>query len=99
MVREDGPVFVCGIALNIDQVVDLFDTVFLLHIDEATQENRLVAYEAANPPGRSEAGQQEIREGRATFEAQMASLGAVSLDGTASTPVVADELLTFAAAG
>jgi hypothetical protein len=99
LVRGDGPVFVCGIALNIDQVVDLFDAVFLLHIDETTQEARLVAHDAANPPGRSEAGRQEIRESRTTFEAQMASLGAVVLDGTAPTPVVADELLTFVAAG
>jgi hypothetical protein len=98
LVREDGPVFVCGIAQNVDQVVDLFDAVFLIHIDETTQEARLVAHDAANPPGRSEAGRQEIRDGRATFEAQMRSLGAVVLDGTAPTPVVADELLAFVAA-
>ena len=97
LVQEDGPVFVCGIALNIDKVVDLFGAVFLLHIDETTQEARLVSHDAANPPGRSEAGRQEIREGRATFEAQMASLGAIVLDGTAPTPLVADELLAFVA--
>ena len=93
LAREDGPVFVCGIAANIDAVVDLFDGVFLLHIDETTQEARLVAHDAANPPGRSEAGRQAIREGRAAFEAQMASLGAIALDGAVPTPVVADELL------
>lgn len=95
LVREDWPVFVCGIALNIEHVVDLFDVVFLLHIDETTQESRLVAHDVGNPPGRSEAGRQQIREGRATFEAQMVSLDAVVLDATAPTSMVADELLRF----
>lgn len=98
MVPEDGPVFVCGIAANIDKVVDLFDAVFLLHIGETTQEARLVAHDAANPPGRSEEGRQEIRDGRAAFEAQMASLGAIVLDGAAPTPPVADELPALVAA-
>ena len=99
LTQADGPVFVCGIARNVDQVVDLFDAVFLIHIDETTQEARLVAHDAANPPGRSDAGRQEIRDGRATFEAQMAALGAVVLDGTAPTSVLADELLAVVAAG
>lgn len=95
--EEDGAVFVCGIALNLDQVADLFDAFFLLHIDEATQEARLRAHDAANPPGRSEAGRQAIRDGRAIFEAQMLSLSAIALDGTAPTPMVADELLALVA--
>ena len=95
LAREDGHVFVCGIALNIDQVVDLFDAVFLLHIDETTQEARLVAHDAASRPGRTEAGDKKYTAGRAIFEAQMASLGAVVLDGAASTAAVADELLAF----
>jgi hypothetical protein len=98
LAEEDGAVFVCGITLNLHQVADLFDAVFLLHIDEATQEARLGAHDAANPPGCSEAGKREIRDGRAMFEAQMAALGAIALDGTAPTPMVADELLHLAAA-
>jgi hypothetical protein len=99
LVQADGPLFVCGIALNVDRVVDLFDAVFLIHIDATTQEARLVAYDAANPPGRNEAGRREIRDGRATFEAQMVSLGAVVLDGTAPTSAVADDLLASLSAG
>ena len=34
-------VFVCGIAGNQDELLDLFDQVFLLHIDGPTQEARL----------------------------------------------------------
>ena len=95
---HDRAVFVCGIARNQDELLDLFDQVFLLGIDGAAQEARLAAHDALYPPGRSEAGRQEIREGRAGFEAQMLRAGAIALGGTAPTAVVADELLTVVAA-
>jgi hypothetical protein len=38
LTQQRRPLFVCGIALNIDRVIDLFDRVFLLRIDAATQE-------------------------------------------------------------
>jgi len=92
------PAFVCGIARNQDELLDLFDRVFLLRIDEPTQEARLLAHDALHPPGRSEAGRQEIRDGRTVFEAQMLRHGAIALDGTAPTAIVADELLAVLAA-
>lgn len=58
---HDGAVFVCGIARNQDELLDLFDRVFLLRIGGQTQEARLNAHDALNPPGRSEAGRREIR--------------------------------------
>jgi hypothetical protein len=92
------PVFVCGIARNQDELLDVFDRVFLLRIDGRTQEARLVAHDALHPPGRSEAGRQEIREGRTAFETQMLKHGAIALDGTVPTTMVADELLALVAA-
>src|SRR5579875_887007 len=94
----DEPVFVCGIARNQHELLDLFDRVFLLRIDGPTQEARLVAHDALHPPGRSEAGRQEIRAGRPVFEAQMLRHGAIALDGTAPTTLVADELLALVTA-
>jgi hypothetical protein len=99
LARPDRAVFICGIARNQDDLLDLFDRVFLLHIDEPAQEARLDSYDALHPPGRSEAGRREIREGRAMFQAQMLSRGAIAIDATAPTAVVADELLALAAAG
>jgi hypothetical protein len=90
---HDQAIFVCGIARNQDELLDLFDRVFLLHIDEPTQEARLAAHDALHPPGRSEAGRQEIRDGLAVFEAQMLRQGAIVLDGMAPSAVVADQLL------
>lgn len=89
-----GTVVVCGIARNQDELLDLFDRTFLLRIDERTQQDRLRAYDASNPRHRrSEAGRQEIRDGRVVFEEHMLGLGAVALDGTAPTASVADSLL------
>ena len=93
---HDRAVFVCGIARNQDELRDLFDRVFLLRIDGPTQESRLAAYDAQHPPGRSEAGRNEIREGRTVFETQMLRAGAIALDGTAPTAMVADELISLA---
>lgn len=95
LTQQQRPVFVCGIALNIDQVLDLFDLLFLLRIDADTQEKRLRAHDTSHPPGRSDAGRQQIRYGRPVFEAQMLKLGAIALDGTASTDAVADQLLAL----
>jgi energy-coupling factor transporter ATP-binding protein EcfA2 len=95
LTQQPAPVFVCGIALNIDQVLDLFDRLFLLRIDAVTQEERLLAHDTSHPPGRSEAGRQQIRDGRPIFEAQMLKLGAIALDGAASTDAVADQLLAL----
>jgi hypothetical protein len=93
LAEQDGDVFLCGIATNQGELLDLFDRVFLLQIDAPTQEARLAAHDAAHPPGRSEAGRQEIRDGRPVFEMQMLKLGAIALDGTAPTALIADQLL------
>ena len=90
--------FICGIARNQDELLNLFDRVFLLRIDGPTQEARLMAHDVLHPPGRSEAGRQEIREGRTIFEAQMLRHGAIALDGTRPTTKVADKLLALVAA-
>lgn len=87
------PAFVCGIATNAGDLLDLFDRVFLLHIDGPTQETRLDAHDRQHPPGRSEAGRREIRDGRPVFEAQMLRQGAIPIDATRPTTEVADALL------
>ena len=98
LARHGGAAFVCGIVRNLDQLLDLFDGVFLLQIDERTQDDRLAAHDTVHPPGRSEAGRQEIWEGRAVFQAQMLKLGATAFDGTTPTASLADQLLALVAA-
>ena len=90
---SDAPVFVCGIAHDQHELLYLFTKIFPLRIDDRTQEDRLVAHDRANPPGWSEAGRQQIREGRPAFETTMLQLGATPLDGTLPTRAVVDQIL------
>jgi dephospho-CoA kinase len=80
-------VFLCGIARNQRQLLDLFDAVFLLVLDDATQAERL------RTPGnahRGDALRAQIREGRDAFEREMRSAGAVVLDARLPPAVLAD---------
>jgi hypothetical protein len=92
-----GPAFVCGIATNLDRFLEIFERVFLLRIDERTQEARLVAHDEENPPGRNEAERDQIRKGRVSFEEHLLIVGAVPLNGAAPSGEIADELLALVA--
>src|SRR5688572_12735384 len=66
--------FILGIARNQGEMLDIFDKVFLLVIDEDTQNARLAQ---ATSPHRTEAIKQQIRDGRPIFEAEMLARGAI----------------------
>lgn len=76
-------------------MLDLFEKMFLLVIDDETQIARLGIPARTTSPVRTEAIKQQIRDGRRAFQTQMLSLGAVPLDGTAPPKVLADSLLTY----
>ena len=84
--------FFCGIARNQDQMLDVFEKVFLLVIEEDTQRARL---RRTTSPRRTEAVERQILEGRQVFQARMLASGAVPLDGTASPAVLADSVLAL----
>jgi hypothetical protein len=88
-----GRMFFCGIARNQSDMLDLFQGVFLLVIDEETQKARLEDPIGSTSPGRTEAVKQQIREGRLAFQAQMLAKGAIPLDGHAAPTAVADSIL------
>jgi shikimate kinase len=96
---DAGRVFFCGIARNQDQMLDLFEKVFLLVIDGDTQIARLAGPARATSPVRTEAIRRQIREGRHVFQAQMLARGAIPLDGTASPQFLADSLLAHLGPG
>ena len=88
-----GLMFVCGIAMNQDQMLDLFERVFLLVIEADAQDARLAL---ATSSQRTEGVKQQIREGRPIFQARMLAAGAVPLDATASSEFLADTVLALA---
>jgi hypothetical protein len=83
--------FICGIARNQGELLNLFDKVFLLVIDEDTQNARLAQ---ATSPDRTDAIKQQIRDGRPIFEAEMLARGAIPLDGSLPPETIAGRLLT-----
>jgi adenylate kinase family enzyme len=87
-----GLLFVCGIALNQDQMLDLFERVFLLMIEADTQDARL---DRATSPQRTKGVKQQIRDGRKVFQARMLAAGALPLDATASPASLADTVLAL----
>jgi hypothetical protein len=87
-------VFFCGIARNQLLMLELFDAVFLLSLDDLTQVERL---DAPSNASRNAAQRDEIIKGRAVFEAEMREAGATVLDGRRPTASVAAEVLAIAA--
>ena len=87
-----GPLFVCGIAVNQTEMLDLFERVFLLTLDPDAQEARLAR---ATSPQRTEGVKQQIRDGREPFQTAMLAAGALPLDATASPASLADTVLAL----
>jgi gluconate kinase len=87
-----GLVFVCGIALNQDEMLDLFERVFMLVLSPDAQDARLAR---ATSPHRTEAIKQQIRDGREVFQERMLAAGAQPLDANTSPESLADTLLAL----
>lgn len=84
------PVFVCGIAVNQREMLDCFELMFLLSLDDTSQINRL---DTASNAGRNEAQRDQIIRGRPVFEQEMRAAGAIVLDGRQPTPRIVDRIL------
>jgi hypothetical protein len=80
--------FVCGVAINLRDMLDLFDRVFLLSIDAPTQIERL-----ASGGDRERSLWQPIIDGRPVFEDEMRMVGATVLDGRSAPSDVASEIV------
>lgn len=83
-------IFLCGIAMNQRDMLDLFTTVFLLSIDHETQLKRLRTPANAH---RNAAQRAQILEGRPTLEREMRAAGAVILDGSQAIPELVSLIL------
>lgn len=87
-----GLLFVCGISVNQEQMLDLFERVFLLTMEADAQDARLARATSAQ---RTEGVKQQIRDGRAVFQTRMLAAGAHPLDATASPASLADTVLAL----
>ena len=80
--------FVCGIASNMRDMLDLFDRLFLLSIDAATQIERLESAGDRDP-----GLWQPIIDGRPAFEEEMKAVGATTLDGRRAATDLASQIV------
>jgi shikimate kinase len=83
-------VYLCGIAANQRDMLDLFTRVFLLSMDYKTQLARLNTPANAH---RNAAQRAQILQGRPAFEHEMRAAGAVVLDGSQPIPDLVDRIL------
>lgn len=90
--RATRHLFICGIAVNQRDMLDLFDRVFLLMLDHKTQVERL---DAPSNARRTVAERAQILDGRPIFEAEMQAAGAIVLDGRQPTPILANLILSM----
>lgn len=84
------PAFFCGIAVNQREMLDCFDLVFLLSLDDPTQLDRL---DTASNAHRNAAQRAQIIRGRPVFEYEMRAAGALVLDGRQPTSRVVDQIV------
>jgi adenylate kinase family enzyme len=87
---DGGHVFLCGIAMDQEELLDLVDLVFLLSIDEWTQVSRL---DAPSNADRNADQRRQIIDGRPALEQRMRACGAVVLDGRDPTPALAARIV------
>jgi dephospho-CoA kinase len=83
-------IYLCGIAINQRDMLDLFTTVFLLSIDHETQLTRLDTPANAD---RNSAQRAQILEGRPAFEREMRAAGAVVLDASRPIPELVSRIV------
>lgn len=76
--------------MNQREMLDHFELVFLLSLDDTTQLDRL---DAASNAYRNDAQRAQITRGRPVFEQEMRSAGAVVLDGRQPTPRLVDSIV------
>lgn len=87
---DERDVFLRGIAMDQEELLDLVDVVFLLSIDEQTQVHRL---DEPSNADRNTDQRRQIIEGRPAFEQKMRACGAVVLDGRDPTPTLAARIV------
>jgi broad-specificity NMP kinase len=87
-IRLTPGLIVCGIAINMRDMLDLFDQVFLLSIDAATQIERLESAGDRNPTL-----WQPMIDGRPVFEDEMKAVGATVLDGRRAATDLASQIV------
>lgn len=92
--KADGEtVFLCGVTSNdADELWDLFDKVFALHIDESSLKHRIM-HRTSNDFGKNPHEFADLLRWQQTAEADYKKLGATLVDATRPLDRVVDEIV------
>ncbi len=91
--HRSSQLFLCGNAGNQHEFIDRFDVVFLLHISRSAMLARLDNPERDNDFGQANATRRYLAQRLHSFQAEVAALGAIVVDGDASVGEVVKTLL------
>lgn len=87
------PIFVCGVAANEEEYIDVFDTVFALDVDDETLVHRITTRDTGDF-GKSEHEMKSLLEWQQTTKAYYNKVNAHVIDSTQPLAKVVDEILT-----
>jgi len=89
---NDKAIFVCGVADNLEELLDVFTGVFVLVIDETTRKYRLET-RTNSDMGRQPHELQYILKERDAMERLSKTNGFITIDATQPTKAIIDEIL------
>ncbi len=88
-----GIVFYCGVASNLDDLLPLFDKIFLLKVSQKVLRERL-GTRTSNDFGRTSEVQKWIFGWKKWWEDHMKEKGAIVIDASRSTSQIANDIIT-----
>lgn len=91
--------FLCGNASNQTDLLELFDMIILLELDEQTMLRRLADPTPTNDFGRGGEARDQLRRWFAGFQQDIRERGAVAVDASASLDSVVSAILKHVEVG
>jgi len=88
--------FYCGVGSNMDDIIPLFDKVFLLHVSGDTLRKRLKSREGTDDMGNTEESRGTVLGWKDWWENEMIQKGAVVVDAEKSPEEIAKEIISLA---
>lgn len=87
--------FYCGVATNMDDLIPLFDRVFLLKVGAKTLHARLSTREGTDDIGNTEDSRQAVLGWKDWWENEMVKKGAVVVDASNNPVKVAKKIISL----
>lgn len=88
----DKPIYICGVSEDDDKIIDLFDKIFYLKLDDETLQNR-ISERTDNDYGKNESELQDILDRKRKLDLRYKNSAAVIVDATKTPTTIVDYIL------